>query len=200
MKKILLVISSLIILIGIGILTYSFYQDQKYKNQDTKLLENFFDNYDDSETKVEENITENVTEEPKVKNVSYLAVIEIPSISLNTGIVMSNSSFSTMNRNVSIYPTSDMPNVENGNFILFAHNGSSRVAYFKNISKLKNGNEIFIYYNNEKFTYKVINKYEVAMTDKTPLYKIKDKTIITLITCKSGNNKFRTIIVGELVK
>ena len=55
MKKILLVISSLIILIGIGILTYSFYQDQKYKNQDTKLLEDFFDNYDDSETKVEEN-------------------------------------------------------------------------------------------------------------------------------------------------
>ena len=161
MKKILLVISSLIILIGIGILTYSFYQDQKYKNQDTKLLEDFFDNYDDSETKVEENITENVTEEPKVQNVSYLAVIEIPSISLNTGIVMSNSSFSTMNRNVSIYPTSDMPNVENGNFILFAHNGSSRVAYFKNISKLKNGNEIFIYYNNEKFTYKAINKYEV---------------------------------------
>ena len=137
MKKILLVISSLIILIGIGILTYSFYQDQKYKNQDTKLLE------------------------AKVQNVSYLAVIEIPSISLNTGIVMSNSSFSTMNRNVSIYPTSDMPNVENGNFILFAHNGSSRVAYFKNISKLKNGNEIFIYYNNEKFTYKAINKYEV---------------------------------------
>ena len=101
MKKILLVISGLIILIGIGILTYSFYQDQKYKNQDTKLLEDFFDNYDDSETKVGENITENVTEEPKVQNVSYLAVIEIPSISLNTGIVMSNSSFSTMNRNVS---------------------------------------------------------------------------------------------------
>ena len=95
---------------------------------------------------------------------------------------------------------SDMPNVDNGNFILFAHNGNSRVSYFRNIHRLKNNDEIYIYYNNVKYTYRIIKNYEVAMTDSTPLNKMKDKSIITLITCKSGNNKYRTVIVGEMVK
>ena len=112
---------------------------------------------------------------------------------------MSNTSYTTIDRNVSIYPTSDMPNIKNGNFILFAHNGNSRVSYFKNIYKLKNNDEIYIYYNNIKYTYRIIKNYEVAMTDRTPLNKM-DQSIITLITCKSGNDKYRTIVVGEMIE
>lgn len=199
MKKIFLIISIIIVFIGMCMLIHSIYQDKQYQNKDEELIEEFFDNYDDSSNIVEEP-TEDVNNYQEPDYSSYLAVIEIPSISLKTGVVMSNSSYTTMNRNVSIYPSSDMPNIENGNFILFAHNGTSKVSYFRNINKLKNGNDIYIYYNNEQYTYKVIKRYDVAMTDSTPLNKMKDNTIITLITCKSGNNKYRTIIVGELVK
>lgn len=199
MKKIFLVISVLIVFMGISMLIYNHYQDKKYQNADQELLEEFFEDFDNSNEEIPQ--VEEPNEEQQVQDTtSYLAVIEIPNISLYTGIVMSNSSYSTMNRNVSVYPTSDMPNIENGNFILFAHNGNSRVSYFRNIHRLKNNNEIYIYYNNKKYTYKIIKNYEVAMTDSTPLNKMKDKSIITLITCKSGNNKYRTIIVGEMVK
>lgn len=197
MKKVIILISVLLIIVGCSILGYSFYLDISYKNEDKKLVQDFLNDYEqdrDNETNKEDyKIT-------KTESNKYLAIIEIPEISLSTGIVMSNESYSTMNRNVSIYPTSDMPDIKNGNFVLFAHNGSSRVAYFKNISKLKSGNEIYIYYNNQKYVYKVINKYNVQMNDNTPLNRITDKTIITLITCKNGNNKYRTIVVGELVQ
>ncbi len=199
MKKVFLIISIIIVFIGMCMLIHSIYQDKQFQNKDEELMEEFFDSYDDNSNIVEEP-TEDVNNYQEPDYSSYLAVIEIPSISLKTGVVMSNSSYTTMNRNVSIYPSSDMPNIENGNFILFAHNGTSRVSYFRNINKLKNGNDIYIYYNNEQYTYKVIKQYDVAMTDSTPLNKMKDNTIITLITCKSGNNKYRTIIVGELVK
>lgn len=199
MKKIFLVISVLIIFMGISILIYNHYQDKKYQDTDQILLQEFFKDFDNSSEEVLQ--IEELKEEQQVQDTtSYLAVIEIPNISLYTGIVMSNSSYTTMDRNVSVYPTSDMPNIENGNFILFAHNGNSRVSYFRNIHKLKNNDEIYIYYNNVRYVYKIIKNYEVIMTDNTPLNKMKDKSIITLITCKSGNNKYRTVIVGEMVK
>lgn len=199
MKKIFLYISVLIIFMGISMLIYNRYQDKKYQDTDEALLQEFFEDFDNSNEEIPQ--VEEIKEEQQVQDMtSYLAVIEIPNISLYTGVVMSNSSYTTMNRNVSIYPSSDMPNIENGNFILFAHNGNSRVSYFRNIHKLKYNDEIYIYYNNVKYTYKIIKNYEVAMTDNTPLNKIKDKSIITLITCKSGNNKYRTILVGEMAK
>lgn len=199
MKKIFLVISVLIIFIGASMLIYNHYQDKMYQDRDNKLLQEFFEKFDNSNEEISQ-VEEPKAEQQVQNNTSYLAVIEIPNISLYTGIVMSNFSYTTMNRNVSIYPSSDMPNVDNGNFILFAHNGNSRVSYFRNIHRLKNNDEIYIYYNNVKYTYRIIKNYEVAMTDSTPLNKMKDKSIITLITCKSGNNKYRTIIVGEMVK
>jgi len=201
MKKKFILISIILISFGISLLIYSVYQDKKLQHTNEELLEEFFDNYDDSVEVQEQAPVENTSNNQKIQsNVNYLAVIEIPNISLNTGIVMSDSNYNTMNKHVSIYPTSDMPNIDNGNFILFAHNGSSRVSYFRNIYKLDVNDKIYIYYNNQKYTYKVIKNYDVSMYNSTPLNRIDNKTIITLITCKSGSNKYRTIIVGELVE
>lgn len=199
MKKVFLIISIMTMFIGASMFIYSFYNDKHIEDKDKELVEEYFKDFDENSKK--EEVEETPKEEKKEPDFSsYLAVIEIPSISLKTGIVMSNASYTTMNKNVSIFPTSDMPNVKNGNFVLFAHNGNSVVSYFRNIYKLKNGNDICIYYNGREYKYKVIKKYDVAMTDNTPLNKMKDKTIITLITCKKENNKYRTIVVGELVE
>lgn len=197
MKKVFLIISIMTMFIGASMFIYSFYNDKHIEDKDKELVEEYFKDYDEDSNKEEE---KQVEEKKELDFSSYLAVLEIPDLSLKTGVVMSNASYSTMNRNVSIFPTSDMPNVKNGNFVLFAHNGNSVVSYFRNIYKLKNGNKIYIYYNGKKYTYKVIKQYDVAMTDNTPLNKMKNKTIITLITCKSSNNKYRTIVVGELVE
>ena len=185
---------------GMCLLTYNIIKDKEYKKEDNEKIEEFFNNYSE---KIENINTDENVEDVIVNNdidlSSYLAVIEIPSILLKTGVVMSDTSYKSMDRNVSVFPTSDMPNVKDGNFILFGHNGNSRISYFKNIYKLNNNDDIYIYYQNSKYHYKVINKYDVEMNSNIPLKKIEGKTIITLITCNKNNNKYRTIVVGELV-
>ena len=195
MKKISIIIGIVIIAIGAYMLAISFNKDNNYKKEDNKALDIFFNEYNE---KVQD---KDIKENGKTKKndfISYNAVIEVPNISLKTGIVMSDKTFKSMDRNVSIYPSSDMPDVKGGNFILFAHSGNARVSYFKNIDKLKIGNEIKVYYNKTEYEYKVIKKYDISQDDDTPLSKMKDKTIITLITCTKNNDDYRTIVVGEL--
>ena len=199
-KKIITFTCMMMVFSGMCLLTYNVIKDKEIKQEDNEKLEEYFENFEEKQELEQEN--NNIVESEKINtsdNKSYVAVIEIPSIKLKTGIVMSDKDYKSMNRNVSIYPTSDMPNVENGNFILFAHNGNSRISYFKNIYKLNNNDDIYIYYQNSKYHYKVINKYDVEMNSNIPLKKIDGKTIITLITCNKNNNKYRTIVVGELV-
>lgn len=181
-------------LIGFTILSFSFYQDIQYAHEDEKMLEDFFaseyqsDNVNMSKNDSKTNDSENYIN-------SYLAVIEIPSLNLKTGIVMSNSSFTTMDRNVSIYPTSTMPD-QHGNFILFAHSGNSRTSYFKNIWNLKIEDEIYIYYHNVKYVYKVSNVSEVSMYNNKPIEN-EGKDKITLITCNPQDNSVRIVVQGE---
>ena len=199
-KKIITFICMMMVFSGMCLLTYNIIKDKEIKREDNKKIEEFFNNYSEEIENIntDENV-ETVIVNNDIDLSSYLAVIEIPSISLKTGVVMSDTSYKSMDRNVSVFPTSDMPNVKDGNFILFGHNGNSRVSYFKNIYKLNKGDDIYIYYNNQKFNYKVISKYDISMNSDIPLSKIDGKTIITLITCKKNNNKYRTIVVGGLV-
>lgn len=197
MRRIILLISVVVVLIGICILSYSIYQDYKYQKEDEIRLNEYFEKYENIEELSTEVETEKKSETSDISK--FVAVLEVPSISLKTGVVMSNDNYTTMNRNVSIYPTSNMPDEENGNFVLFAHNGNSRVSYFKNIHILNYDDVIYIYYNNQKYTYKISDKYDVYMLNRTPLKKKQDKSVITLITCKKGNSDYRTVVVGDLV-
>lgn len=195
MRKISLIVGILIIIIGMFFLFQSINTDNQYKKEDEEALDVFFDKYNHKNENI---VNDNKTTQNKNK-VFYVAAIEVPSISLKTGIVMSDKTFSSMDRSVSIYPTSDFPDVAGGNFVLFAHSGNSRISYFKNIYKLNTGDEIRIYYNNNEYTYKVIKKYKIHETDDTPLHKMKDKTIISLITCDKVDSNYRTVVVGELI-
>lgn len=193
MRKLILIIGIIIMITGSIILFQSIITDNLYKKEDSEALDVFFDKY-------QKRKKDNDTVEPsKNKSIlSYLAVIEIPHISLKTGIVMSDKTFSSMDRSVSIYPNSDMPDVDGGNFILFAHSGNSRISYFKNINKLNIDDNIKIYYKNSEYKYKVIKKYKIHETDDTPLHKMQNKTIISLITCDKTNSDYRLVVVGEL--
>ena len=170
MKKktvILIILGILGILIGSFFVIHSFYLDQKVKQEDVEEIDNFFETFTDNE---EENLNENSeTQVSKTKaeiSTNYIAVIEIPKINLKTGVVWSNKSFSTMNRNVSIYPTSVLPD-KVGNLILFAHSGTTRVGYFHNINKLQEKDPIYLYYNHQTYIYKVVEIWEVSAANYT---------------------------------
>lgn len=138
--------------------------------------------------------------ESKVINTSdndYIASIKIKKINLEKGLYSINSPFNDVNKNIQIIDKSDMPDVENGNFILAAHSGNSKVSFFRNLHKLEYDDNIEIIYKKKIYNYRVVNKYIVK---KNGVVKIQNNTVINeliLITCY-GNNE-QLIIIADLI-
>ena len=135
----------------------------------------------------------------KVKNVrsdDYLGIIEIPKINLQKRLYDINSYQNDVNKNIEILDSSDMPNVLGGNLILAAHNGNTSVGYFRNLHKLKLGDEVNISYNDVNYTYEITKIYDVLKTGKVNIKRDKSKTTITLITCPGSDRQL--VVIGYL--
>ena len=68
-----------------------------------------------------------------------------------------------------------MPDVLGGNFILAAHNGNTSLGYFRNLHKLKLGDEVTISYKDKNYIYEVSKIYDVLKTGKVQLKEIRVK-------------------------
>ncbi len=166
----------------------------------------YISNSDNLDKLTIENVeTENInnsaieTEKSNVeKDYEYIGYIDIPKINLKKGLVAINSKYNTVNKNIEIIKSSNMPNVENGNLILAGHSGTGYLAFFKDLYKLNKNDNIKIIFDNIIYTYKITNIYDVEKNGKINIYKSKDKTTLTLITCTKNNNKSQTIYIAEL--
>lgn len=196
------VIGSLLILIGFFLILFNNYSDYKITKIEEQKVEEFF--IEESQEEVQEVIEEpiEVLEEKKeeVKTISYeyIAVIEIPTIGLKRGLVSKDSNYNNVNYNIEILKESQMPNVENGNFILASHSGTGRVAFFKRLNELKLGDETYIYFNGIKYKYKITNIYDIEKTGTAIIRRNQLKTTLTMITCRTNTNK-QIVIISELV-
>ena len=128
-----------------------------------------------------------------------MAVLEIPKINLKRGIYPKESKENTVKKNIELLSDSNMPDKENGNFILAGHNGTSKVSYFNKLGQLKKGDIAYIYYNGLKYSYELINSYEVKKTGEVEIIRDKEKTTLTLITCKH-NFEIQMIYIFELIE
>ena len=92
-----------------------------------------------------------------------------------------------------------MPNVTNGTLALAGHSGNSRIAYFHKLYKLKENDQVYIYYQNEKYIYQV-SKIERQDKDGTISFtKTKDTTELILTTCDQQNKGKQIVVVAKLV-
>lgn len=129
-----------------------------------------------------------IKKEEIVDSNDYLGVISIPSINLKQGFYPLNSSNNDVNKSVQLIP-SDMPNVLNGTLVLASHSGNDRVSHFKNLDKLTLNDNIYIYYKDEKYTYNLIEIYEVEKTGKVNIHRDPNLTTLALITCSKNSDK-----------
>lgn len=123
----------------------------------------------------------------------YIAVLKIPKINLERGLVSINNKYNDVKYNVEILPSS----TENS-IILAAHSGTASNAYFNNLSNLKNGDYVCLFYNNFEYKYKITLIYDIEKTGKAKIIKDADKSTLILITCKQKTN-MQTIYVAELI-
>ncbi len=71
---------------------------------------------------------------------------------------------------------------------------------FALLPQLEIGDEVTLYYNQQKFTYRISEKREVSPSDVDVLDQPNDKKQLTLMTCTPvGTNLRRLILVGELI-
>lgn len=200
-KYFIILFSSILIIIGSTLIVNKHYSNFIENKNDEKEVELFFEKQTSTiSIEVKEDLEKNNKNETK-DNTSekYIAVLEIPEINLKRGIYDKHSKLNHVSKNIQFLESSDYPNKEKGNFILAAHNGNSKASFFKNLHKLELTDVAYVYYNNEKYIYKLVNIYEVEKTGKVEIVRDSNESNMTLITCKRNSNK-QIVLIFKLIK
>ena len=193
-KSWLILIGSLIFLTGVGLITYDYLSNKQIDNKENEMLEEFYEIEEEIESIEEPQVIEEVKEQVKV---NYIAVLKIPKIGLERGLVDPNSYLNNVNYNLEWLDGSSMPDEEKGNVIIAGHSGSSRISYFRKLDRLELGDDIYIIYNGKTYNYKVVDIYDIEKTGTAEIIKEKNTTTLTLITCRHGTSK-QIVIVAKL--
>ena len=132
------------------------------------------------------------------KKIEYIAVLKIPKINLERGLVVPNSYLNNVDYNIQILKNSAMPDQRFGNVILAAHSGNARISYFRNLDKLDINDNVSISYKGKIYSYKVVNIYDIEKNGKAQIIRNKNVSTLTLVTCRHNTNK-QMIVICELV-
>lgn len=211
MKSQLIIIGSLFVLICcIFCIFYKVYNEHNLDTINEKLLIDFFDEQQENlsiditnselenESNQDEIVVETKKEENKIQNTEkYLGVLEIKKINLKQGFYSKNSKNNNVNKHIKVLDESDMPNIEKGNLIIAGHSGNAYISYFKYLNKLEKGDNAIVYYQSKKYSYSLVNSYEIEKNGTAHIIRNSNKNTLTLITCKHNTNK-QLVFIFEL--
>lgn len=172
-------------------------EEEKRKEEEEKKKQ-------EEEKKKQEEV-ETVTEEgidptPYDSNYNYIGTLEVPKVGLKKGFLDMNSTDNNVDKNIAVMQGSDYPNVSKGNFIIAGHSGTAWNSFFNQLYQLVNGDVVYVYYQNVKYTYQIVNIYEQPKVGTVNVYRNKEKTTLTLITCTKDSSTTQTLYVAELRK
>ena len=200
-----------LIIVGIALLLINFIndkRDQVFSDMNLALTSALKDTTSDtSEEENNDTTTSDTVDESTSDSDSndstyvyepYLGEIEIPKISLKKGFYSKESNLNNVKFNLYVMPTSSYPDVQNGNFIIAGHSGNYNNSYFKDLYKLSEGDQIYIYYNNVKYVYEIKKIYLQDKTGTISIYRNLEKTTLTLITCTFNDESHQTVYIAEL--
>ena len=197
----IILIGTLIIIFGICIGLYEYFEERKNKTfSDMNIMlyeseqpQNIVDDEIENDSIHEEQIDEK--EENQMP--SYVGVLEIPKINLKNGFYGLNSSYNNVDYNVTVINGSTFPTEPNNNLILAAHSGDCPVCYFEDLYKLNIGDIAYLSYNNVRYSYKIVDIYEVEKDGTVAIYRDYSKSVLTLITCTRNSNTKQTVYILE---
>ena len=206
-KSQILLLGSLLVFVGVGVLTFEYFVKMKndvFTEMELKASANLVTSEEDDKDTTEVPIANKLPEDKKDKVAvvdysKYLGVLEIPKIGLKRGFYNIDSRYNDIQYNVAMVKGSTLPDVKNGNLILMAHSGWAAISYFEYLYNLRLGDKAYVTYKGKKYTYKLVNVYDVVKNGKVKIVRSYDKTTLTLITCTINNDKAQTVYILELV-
>lgn len=178
-------------LIGLGIILISITMYMKYETykRQQNSLETFKDrDFYGNEEKIYD-------KQDKRDEKLPIAILKIPKINLEIAVVEGVEQEDIMYL-VGHFPDSVMPG-EMGNLCVAGHRTSNYGQPFKEVGKLRKGDEIIFIYHNKEYIYIVDSSFTVTPDDTYVLEDTKDEAVLTLVTC-TMDSKNRLIIKGHL--
>ena len=128
-----------------------------------------------------------------------LAHVKIPKINVDEDIYKVSSSSNNVNKHVTILKESILPNDDKNSIIfLAAHSGSGSLAYFKNLDKLQNSDNVIFTYNNVIYTYQVVDIFEEEKDGDIEISKSNSEQLI-LTTCSPHSDDKQLIVDTILI-
>lgn len=199
----------ILITFGITLLSSNYIKtkrEEAFNNMNLLLLEDNITtvvNQEDEETINDTEVQESEqqpTEQTTTNDYEpYIAVLKIPKIDLERGFYDKNSSLNNVDHNILFHTSSNYPDEVNGNVILASHSGTSSISYFKNLYKLEVNDLAYIIYKDTTYTYKIINIYYEEKDGNIAIYRNKNKSTLTLITCTKDDDSKQTVYILERV-
>jgi LPXTG-site transpeptidase (sortase) family protein len=197
-KNKLYLVGIILIISGAVIFTAPFIINKEKDSKEEEYINKYIESTKDTNEEPIESQETTESEQKDIKSINYSMVVEIPRLSLKKGLYDVNSTYNNIDYNIAILPESDMPNITNGTLILASHNGNSVISYFRNLSKLSNSDDVFIYYQVTKYTYKITSYYEAQKTGSIVIKTETNQTSIVLISCKPNTHNMQIVFIGEL--
>ena len=103
-----------------------------------------------------------------------------------------------VNKNIYIAKNSLFPEDNKiSHIILAAHSGYNCIAYFKDLNKLVSNDDIYLYYNSKKYTYRVAFSYEIEKNGYLA-YNTRSVSDLYLITCLKNTDR-QIVYVANLI-
>ncbi len=196
-NKILIILGLVLILISILIYSYNNYKIYKIEKETEQVIETIF--HEEIPTPEVEVVTEEtIPETPKKTEIkltnNYLGYIELSNYGIKR-LITTGTDKSTLDKGlVGTLSVSAGIDDEFGNLILAGHSVSNT---FQKLHYMNIGEEIKIASHKSTYTYKITEKHTINDNDMSFFYKVEDKKILTLITCKNNGNQ-RLIVIAEL--
>lgn len=170
-------------------------KDRAYQKVSISLY-NEKNNHDNTPQNIEE--TEEEPYVPTPNPNGYLGILTIDKINLQQGFFDKNNEHNNVSENLTFLSPSNYPDEKNGNVILVAHSGVTRIAYFKKLYQLKVGDIAKVEYNGHLYTYKIDNIYNETKDGNVTIYRDTNKQTLTMITCTKNDNTKQTIYIAYL--
>lgn len=199
-RFILLILSIIFILSGTFLIGIKIVKPIIKEQEEDKALEEFYKNeiiIDNEIDKVDKTSSAEEKQEKSKSKLEYVAVLKIPKIKLEKGIVGKNSKYNSVDYGIEVLDSSDTLDVEKGNIILCAHAGNSKVSYFRELDLLKVGDVVMLIYKGKTYQYEIVDIYSIKKTGTAPIRRDRDKSTITLITCIHNTDR-QIVLIGNL--
>ena len=198
-NRTIVIIGFVIMAIGLFLVTNDYFTGKKDKAYEKVSVSLFSEQNGEVVDNTPQNIAAaDIAVKEETKQGNYLGVLKIDKINLEQGFYDKDNAMNNVSNNVTLLGPSSYPDQKNGNTILVAHSGSSYLGYFKNLWQLGVGDLATISYKGKTYVYKIVNIYNDVKDGDVTIYRNKNKTTLTMITCTKDDDTKQTIYVAEL--